>query len=60
MPAPRAEIPPAPPAPLERRVFDYGGLETAMAQADHTIRNARRTLDARAAGTMLTDGQASE
>ena len=38
-----AEPPPLPPlTPLERREFDYSGLEAAMALANEAIRNARR------------------
>lgn len=48
---------PAPPAlpplsPLARRVVDYSGLDAAMAHAEQAIRNATRTLDALAAGTL--------
>jgi hypothetical protein len=44
-------LPPGPPlSPLERRDFDYGGLEQAMAFADDTIRRARRSLDALSGG----------
>ena len=42
-----AEPSPLPPlTPLERREFDYSGLEAAMALADEAIRNARRFLGA--------------
>lgn len=37
--------------PIDRRQFDYSELEHWMAQADQTIRQARRTLDALATGT---------
>ena len=44
--------PPLPPlTPIERRVFDYSGLEAAMAFADQTIRNARLALGRQARGT---------
>jgi hypothetical protein len=41
-----AEPPPAalPLTPLERRSFDYSGLDAAMAFADEAMRNARRVL----------------
>jgi hypothetical protein len=38
-------VPLPPLTPIERRSFDYGGLEAAMALADDAIRNARRNLD---------------
>ena len=41
------EPPPLPPVTrLERRAFDYSGLEAAMAHADQAVRTARRTLGA--------------
>lgn len=46
--------PPLPPlTPLERRAFDYTGLEAAMAFADQAIRGVKRTLDALARGERL-------
>jgi len=50
-----AEAPPAPPldrphTPLERRAFDYGDLEQAMAVLDQAIRRTRRALDQLARG----------
>ena len=44
--APPLEQAPAPLTPLQRRTFDYGDLDTAMALTDETIRSARRGLDA--------------
>jgi len=46
MPAPSEAIPNLPPlSPLERRMFDYGDLDAALAQLDETVRRTRRTLD---------------
>jgi hypothetical protein len=37
---------PLPPlSPIERRAFDYSGLEAAMAQLDQTVRQTKRVLD---------------
>jgi hypothetical protein len=45
---------PLPPlTPIERRAFDYTGLEAAMAQLDHAIRQTRQSLDALARGQGL-------
>jgi len=45
--------PPLPPlTPLERRDFDYDGLDAAIAFADETIRRARRNLQGRAAAAL--------
>jgi hypothetical protein len=39
-------IPNLPPlSPLERRTFDYGDLDAALAELDETVRRTRRTLD---------------
>jgi hypothetical protein len=47
-PAEAAEPPPplAPPGPVERRAFDYGDLDAAMAAVEEAVRRARRNLDA--------------
>jgi hypothetical protein len=37
-------LPSAPLTPIDRRQFDYGGLEAAVALADESIRNARLVL----------------
>ena len=48
--------PPLPPlTPIERRVFDYSGLEAAMAFADQTVRNTRLALSRLACGTNTPD-----
>ncbi|MEO8715278.1 MAG: hypothetical protein ABI369_09720, partial [Acetobacteraceae bacterium] len=39
------EVPPLPPlSPIERRAFDYGALEEAMAHLDAVVRHARQAL----------------
>jgi hypothetical protein len=46
-----APPPPLPPlTPLERRSFDYSGLDAALAFADDAMRSARRTLAQLASG----------
>jgi hypothetical protein len=44
--APAVPLAEGPLSPIERRAFDYSELETAMAFADGTIRQARHNLDA--------------
>ena len=45
-----ALLPDRPLTPIERRAFDYGDLEQAMAVLDQAIRRTRRALDQRARG----------
>jgi hypothetical protein len=40
----------APLSPIERRSFDYSGLDAAMEFADNAMRNARRLFDSHAHG----------
>jgi hypothetical protein len=39
-------LPPAPLTPIERRAFDYGDLDGAMAYLDQTLRRTQRALHA--------------
>jgi hypothetical protein len=46
----------APLSPIERRRFDYSGLDAAMAFADNAMRNARRLFDSHAHGVPAATG----
>ncbi len=58
-------LPAAPLTPIDRRQFDYSGLEAAMALADETIRNARQVLAAAKErpsgdGRLVADGKPND